>query len=617
MRIRKLMLGLLFLFLMPMLTGCFGSAAPPAAEVDAGVLVLAESDLASGATLRLNGTWEFYWNRLLSHAEIQGAEADLLAVVPSTWDRYAIAGQRLPGQGCATYRLQVQTDLTPGSTLGLRVYPMSSAYRLYVNESLVAANGQVSPDAAGEVGEYRPQSVFFNTPDAEFDLILQVSNYHYARGGFWYGMSLGDPAAVLRLHDSVMGKEIFLLGALAIIMSLFLAVYLLQRELKYALYFSLLCGTLLIASDMVGQFVLLRPFPGVSLNAVILLWYSATSWAAFLFVQLMHELFPSRFSGVVSRACLAIALLAQVLCLLTPPGFYTRFAQFGNLIDTLAIMLAVAIVAIGIRQGQGDGWLHIVSMAIALAAYLHDVLYWTNRLTGGLGEMIYIGLFLMLLLQMIILARRVKSFHQREKAAELAALQAQIKPHFLFNTLNSFISISRYDMDKARALIYDFSNYLRRSFDFRGLSQFVPLGHEVELAKAYLQIEQARFEERITVEFEVTADLDLQVPILMLQPLIENAVIHGILPRPEGGRVSVSIARRDQNLCFSIKDDGVGMGAGLPARKASDDRQGVGLANIDQRLRRLFHRGLQVTSQPGKGTEIAWSIPLNRKEAGL
>ncbi len=614
MRIRKLILGLLVLALL--LTGCSRSDAPQVMEADEGVLVLPTSNLASFGTVRLNGDWEFYWNRLLSHAEILGEEPDILAAVPNTWDRYAIAGQRLPGQGHATYRLRVQTDQPPGSMLGLRIYPMSSAYRLYVNEQLVAVNGQVSTDPAGEVGEYLPQAVVFNTPAAGFDLVLQVSNYHYARGGFWYGMSLGDPAAVLRLHDSVMGKEIFLLGALAIIMSLFLAVYLLQRELKYALYFSLLCGTLLVASDMVGQFILLRPFPGVSLDAVILLWYSATSWAAFLFVRLMHELFPSRFSGAVSRAWLAIALLAQALCLFTPPSFYTRFAQFGNLIDTLAVVLALAIVAIGIRQGQVDGWLHIISMAIALAAYLHDVLYWTNRLTGGLGEMIYVGLFLMLLLQMIILARRVKSFKERERAAELAALQAQIKPHFLFNTLNSFISISRYDMDKARELIYDFSNYLRRSFDFRGLSQFVPLRHEVELAKAYLQIEQARFEERISVEFEVTADLDLQVPILMLQPLIENAVIHGILPKPEGGRVCVFVTRQEQALCFRIKDDGIGMVEERPAQAGIEDRQGVGLANIDQRLRRLFGRGLRVQSEPGKGTEITWSIPVNGQGAG-
>lgn len=613
MGMRKLTLS--FLVLALLLTGCSRSTTPPFMRVEEGMLNLTASSLSSVGTVRLDGNWEFYWNRLLQHGQLREEEPDILAAVPSTWDRYLIAGDRLPGQGHATYRLHVQTDLPPGSMLGLRIYPMSSAYQLYVNEQLIAANGQVSTLAAGEVGEYRPQVVFFHTPAAEFDLILQVSNYHYDRGGFWYGMSLGEPAAVLRLHDSVMGKEIFLLGALAIIMALFLAVYLLQRELKYALYFSLLCGTLLVASDMVGQFILLRPFPGISLNAVIALWYSSTGWAAYLFVRLMHELFPSRFSGAVSRIGLIIAALAQGICLLTAPSFYTRFAQFANLLDTLAIALAVVIVAIGIRQGQEDGWLHILSMAIALAAYLHDILYWTNRLSGGWGELIYVGLFLMLLLQMTILARRVKSFTERERAAELAALQAQIKPHFLFNTLNSFVSISRYDMDKARTLIYDFSNYLRRSFDFRGFSQFVPLRHEVELAQAYLQIEQARFEERILVEFEVSADLDLQVPILILQPLIENAVIHGILPKPEGGCVSVFVARQGQDLYLRVKDDGIGMAEGLPAAVAIGDRQGVGLANIDQRLRRLFGRGLQVQSEPGQGTEISWSIPLHRRGA--
>jgi sensor histidine kinase YesM len=154
---------------------------------------------------------------------------------------------------------------------------------------------------------------------------------------------------------------------------------------------------------------------------------------------------------------------------------------------------------------------------------------------------------------------QLKESVERARASELKFLQAQIKPHFLYNALNTFISISLYDMDKARTLLTEFSSYLRRSFDFRDLSQLVTLKNEVELARAYLEIEKARFEERIEAVFDLPDDLDANVPILVLQPIVENAVVHGILPKNEGGRIEICIREEDSALYFRVKDNGVGM----------------------------------------------------------
>lgn len=594
------------------LSGCSASDSPKAFAVVDGVLDLTEWEFDALKAVELDGQWEFYWNRLLSHIDLQRETPDLLVKVPAAWNQYSIAGERLSGQGHATYRLRVKTGVPAGTTLGLRVHALSSAYKLYVNEQLVATNGQVATNAQDERGEYRPQAVFFSAPAPDFEIILQVSNYHHARGGLWYTIYLGSAAGVLSLHDSVMGREVFLLGALSIIMFFFLAVYLLQRDLKYARYFSLFCACLIVALDMVGQFILLQPFPGLSLNAVILIWYSSIIWGVYLLLRFMHELFQSRFSAIIVKSYFYLSLTAQALYLLTSPAFYTRFAHPGNSLSAVAVLFTILIVVVGIRRGYRDGWLNILSISIVLIAYLHDVLYWTNTTAGNGRETVSGGLFLVLFLQMIIQAGRIKLFQERQTAAELAALQAQIKPHFLYNTLNSFISISRYDMDKARNLIHDFSNYLRRSFDFRSLSQFVPLKHEIELAKAYLEIEKARFDQRIEVAFEVAVDLDLRVPILMLQPLIENAVMHGILPRPEGGRIAVEIVKQDKLIFFSVSDNGVGMKPDkLKAVLEDVGKPGVGLANINRRLRKMFGQGLRIESEFGSGTSVVWSIPVD------
>ncbi|ATW25034.1 ATP-binding protein [Candidatus Formimonas warabiya] len=211
---------------------------------------------------------------------------------------------------------------------------------------------------------------------------------------------------------------------------------------------------------------------------------------------------------------------------------------------------------------------------------------------------------------------RLKQSVDQARASELAFLQAQIKPHFLYNALNTFVSISLYDMDKARNLITEFGNYLRRSFDFKDLSQLAPLKNELELVRAYLEIEQARFEERIEVAYDLPNDLEDRVPILILQPIVENAVIHGILPKDEGGRIEIGIKRDKTALHFKVKDNGVGM----EEEKVGNIFQngfgsGAGLLNIDSRLRKLYGKGLQINSSPGKGTEVTWCIPVNSRES--
>lgn len=162
----------------------------------------------------------------------------------------------------------------------------------------------------------------------------------------------------------------------------------------------------------------------------------------------------------------------------------------------------------------------------------------------------------------------------------------------------------------------NFSNYLRRSFDFKGLSQSVPLKNEIELVRAYLDIEKAQFEERLEVSFEVCDDADVKIPILMLQPVVENAVLHGVLPKREGGCIEVSIKSDEKMLTFTVKDNGVGMDQKkLRNILESEPGSGVGLSNINSRLKKLYGKGLQINSSPGIGTEVTWYVPVNREES--
>ncbi|ANS76799.1 hypothetical protein AWM70_21265 [Paenibacillus yonginensis] len=202
---------------------------------------------------------------------------------------------------------------------------------------------------------------------------------------------------------------------------------------------------------------------------------------------------------------------------------------------------------------------------------------------------------------------------------EAAYLQAQIEPHFLFNTLNSITALSSIDTDRMNRLIDAFSSYLRISFDFWNVEELVPLEYELELVRSYAYIQSERFEGRLNVSFSIDPAVDplLKLPPLSLQPLVENALRHGVLARSSGGSVDIVITEHAEYTLFVVSDDGVGMEEfevkELLASSPNSPGRGIGLRNTNRRLQKLFGHGLSISSAKGQGTRVSFSVP-KRKE---
>jgi sensor histidine kinase YesM len=211
----------------------------------------------------------------------------------------------------------------------------------------------------------------------------------------------------------------------------------------------------------------------------------------------------------------------------------------------------------------------------------------------------------------------VKQSLKERLRMEAAYLQSQIHPHFLFNTLNSIMALSELDTDKMRKLGDAFTSYLRISFDFLNAGELVGLSHELELVEAYLYIEKERFEERLTVVWEVEPDIELLLPPLTIQPLVENAVKHGVCSRVQGGTVRIRILRLQGAVHFEVQDDGRGMDEETVNRLLSrtTSRGGIGLINTNRRLKQLYGKGLSVRSKPGEGTSVSFEIPETVRSA--
>ena len=195
--------------------------------------------------------------------------------------------------------------------------------------------------------------------------------------------------------------------------------------------------------------------------------------------------------------------------------------------------------------------------------------------------------------------------HQLTKA-QLQVLKMQLQPHFLFNTLNAISELVHEDADTADRMITRLGDLLRSSLDLAG-RQEVPLKQELEFLKAYLEIEQTRFRDRLEVRMQIDPDaLDGRVPNLILQPLVENAIKHGTAPRAAAGLIEIFAARQETHILIEVRDNGGGLAANV-----GSFREGVGLRNTRARLRQLYgpaHR-FELRNRTGGGAIVTMVIP--------
>ena len=192
--------------------------------------------------------------------------------------------------------------------------------------------------------------------------------------------------------------------------------------------------------------------------------------------------------------------------------------------------------------------------------------------------------------------------------ARIDALSSQINPHFLFNTLASISSLIRTKPETARMLILKLSNMLRRRL--RSQDHFITLREELASVDEYLDIEVVRFGQQLTVEKQLSADaMDVMVPTMILQPIIENSIKHGIAPKVGGGRVTIRCALEHGRAVIEIDDNGLGMSE---ERLHEALTGGIGLSNVDERLRVVYGAdyALRLTSTPGRGTIARIELPL-------
>lgn len=205
------------------------------------------------------------------------------------------------------------------------------------------------------------------------------------------------------------------------------------------------------------------------------------------------------------------------------------------------------------------------------------------------------------------------------KANELKALQSQVNPHFLFNTLNTIARLAMLEgAERTQEMVYALSDLLRNNL--RDMDQFNTLKEEIRSIKDYLLIQQVRFGDRVHVDIDIPAELqEMRIPVMTLQPLVENAIIHGLEPKKEGGGICISAETRDSRLVITVADSGVGVSPERIREIFREEKRaisrgqttGLGIVNVHKRIQHHFGAdyGIVIDGQPGKGTYVHVYLP--------
>ena len=307
-----------------------------------------------------------------------------------------------------------------------------------------------------------------------------------------------------------------------------------------------------------------------------------------------------------------------VLPIITDEAFYDMWAWWALVQLVTNTVLAICLVKEFLASKTKARWLYIGAF-LPLIAFLADVVgtkaaAWKG---GVISQCVFIGLFAVAMVMVlkfipsnINAAAKAKELEMEKIVlnAELAesrisTMMSQIRPHFIYNTLGSIEQLCKLDPPKASELVHDFAKYLRGNFGELDNPKPILMSQEMEHVRHYISIENVRFPD-MTFFFEMKSE-DFYIPALTIQPIVENAIKHGLMKLSKGGTIHVVSYETDTDYCISVADDGVGFDTSVLV----DERKHVGLRNIRERLKVMVDGKLEIESTVGVGTKVLVTIP--------
>lgn len=408
-----------------------------------------------------------------------------------------------------------------------------------------------------------------------------------------------------------------------------LSVFIGMRDKAYLFYVIYIVSVVLYQMSVLGIYRLLLDRPAEILISHAPTFGTVMLIFALLFIYVSFDIknnFPK-----LRMMFIAVLLLCSAATVLILFGYHYIVNLFSSFTILIISTLLIALYVLAIKKRLSHAFLFMIAESIMCTGvfilflrchgYLSNNLFSISiLLVSSAAESVIMSTGLVRRAKHLTSEKeRTMNLYKDAQAAaklnELAYLQAQIKPHFLYNAINVIAALCQLNPEKARELLLDLSSYLHHAFDYRNPAERISIEKELEFVQAYVRIQEARFKDRFRVIYEFGIIRNLYIPPLILQPLVENAIQHGLLPGGGGGCVIVRIACGQDFTFIQVEDNGVGMTESELAsifNRDQKNKEGIGIINIKRRLEMSYGISPVIQSSPGKGTVVTITVPSER-----
>ena len=566
----------------------------------------------------LTGEWEFYYRQFIESDPQGEPKLSEMLEVPSSWAGNPLYDSPYESGGYASYRAYIK-GFSYKDPVTIYIPNIASAYRIYLDGQLVTESGTLSKSATDtwSTPSSSKQKILL-TPE-EHEIVIEISSESYS--GLYLAPIIADHSYTQNYTYSFLGIRYAFIG-IVIYAAIILFILGFLSKVRYfsgwlPVLFLCLAFRMMISTE--GYAISQPWFFNLSYERMTLLMFASTFIIKLVsLIYLQDELrlkLSKEFTVFLSAAFLLVVVGVSFLPTSVYNNYYFVVLQ---LVSTLADLYVINRLCQELAKGDPYAGRLCFAYLFIFAGITVDALYTNGMMPFLCSSFMPVCLSLFALQLTIIHADKAAKLFQRAREARelehevekanMAVMISQIQPHFLYNALNTIKSLIRRDPKKAEQAVIDFSYYLRGNMD--SLTHTEPIPFETELAhvKYYCDIELLRFSDKLKIEYDIQ-EKKFCVPTLSIQPIVENAIKHGVTKKPEGGTVRISTASDDKDYIVTVKDDGVGFDPS--AIKEDDGRSHVGIQNIRYRFENMMHATVSIESEKGVGTCVIIRIPKN------
>ncbi len=611
-----------------------------------GILDLRECLLDEESIFKLDGEWLFHWEKLLTPDNYDPQLSTGIPVtVPSYWKSYEMDGQALPGWGYGTYSLQIILPENYHSTICMDIPLFDVACNFYLNGRLISKSGEVGTSREEEQPWYEPIS-FCYIPDGDtLQLLIQVSNFHHRRGGFWQSLVIGSPGKVLERKERYRFFNYSIVGILFFFMIFFLIFWSYSRKEVLMLLFALTTMGMLIRTVNTGLYSA-NYFVDTSWAMKIRMEYLGSYLAMLFGLLFLNKLFPARYMDWPIRVMTVVVTLASVSLFILPVHIFS-YGMLGYqplLILFLAYYLIVSLV--GTLKGRVMDAIFFASLSFFIFTLINDILVANSAgsVSSNYLSQISFQLFVFAMAVMIVI-RWVNNLKERlflESTLRFKNRVLSVIAHDLKNPIANVAQFSNLLLSKPElATKKQVMNSLRESSEaaltlldnllYWGKSEseslsIVPapieleeLVHEVEALYQYMAIQK-----EISLTTEIQPGIKAYADPILAQTILRNLVANAIKFTRQGGAVQVKAWQEKDNIHCSVIDTGIGLKPefleqfekeGYMGSSAGTDQEigtGLGLQLVKDLLEK--NKGtLKIKSKPGAGSTFSFTLPVNKE----